>query len=568
MENEEDKVSFYKKLKPEFWLVLIILFSIIVRIGFFTGFSNIDQDDGIYINLMNDIKDSNLEYDNYAYMVKEGDINPTVAFALRPMMIYPHAYLQKLIGISNFSSSFFILLSSIGSVIIIYYLGSLFFNKKVGLVASFLIAILPVEVLYASQIMPDVQVAFFMGLSVLFFFLGERYHLHKKKSFIFFFISGISLGLGYLTKLTAVWILPLIFLYCLYQIIFKKRYNFYWLVFFGAFLLIFLLENIFYYSQTGEFFLRSKVMSDIYQTKYQGYGSNIIISSIPPIIGIYYHPPPILLYFLEVLANKFHPRQIYAGYLYYLSALALIFYVLSNLFKKKTDVGKDYNKNYRTYVNFLILWVFLLYLFLDFGPSNIIFNDPDSTSLITYKLLDKNFRFITILSIPLMILASYFLVSISRVKFKNISLGLFISSFLLIFLTITSFYYITINTNIYRNSLLDLREASKFLSKEDVKILYTDHFAIGIIDYYLGFDRNFEAKLLSEIPDHDIISDSYVILGGSRGYGIDYDYILELTPDIYESYYYEPPSNWKLKKEIKGPINDNRKQDMRLFYVD
>lgn len=189
------RIEKLKVLNPIIWLILILIFATLIRLFFFVG-----------LNLNDD-----LTYVNTAYDIITGKFRVnTWIIAARYVMNLPIAFFFLLLGVSDFSAALWPLLTSLGSVIITYFIGKEIFDVKVGLLAAFLLSVFPVDVAYATTIVPDIPVAFFMGLSVLFFVLGE-----KKNNFIYYFFSGVSIGLAWMVKSMALVILPFFAIYFL-----------------------------------------------------------------------------------------------------------------------------------------------------------------------------------------------------------------------------------------------------------------------------------------------------------------------------------------------------------------
>jgi len=179
------------------FLFLIILLAIFLRYFFFIGLNL--NDDLTYLNSAHAITQNNFKFSTWI-------------FSVRLMMNYPIAFFFVLLGVSDFSASLYILLCSIGSVILAYLIGELLFDKKIGLLAAFFMAIFPLEIAYATTIVPDVPVAFYMALSVYFFLRGE-----KEGKPLWYLLSGIAIGLAWLVKGLALLILPFYFVYFIFE---------------------------------------------------------------------------------------------------------------------------------------------------------------------------------------------------------------------------------------------------------------------------------------------------------------------------------------------------------------
>lgn len=137
----------------------------------------------------------------------------------------PLTFIIQFIFFNLFGSSLFIArlpfaLMGLGSVLALYFLGKELYNVKIGLLASFLLAISSYHS-WASKIGYLEPLATLLIILSLFFFVKS---LKNPKYFIHF---GIVLGLTLLSKYTVWFILPTIFIYLLVkkrQLILNKKF--------------------------------------------------------------------------------------------------------------------------------------------------------------------------------------------------------------------------------------------------------------------------------------------------------------------------------------------------------
>src|SRR3989338_5315326 len=166
-------------------LLLIVMFGLFLRLIFFSGMG---------------ISDS-LEYSKTANDINTGkgiDPNSTLSLSTRLGLVLPTAFSYRIFGINNFSSVLFVLLTSIGSIILIFYFGKLLFNEKIGLIAAFLMSFFPLDVAHATQLGSDTHSAFFMALGVYVFLCSEK--TNKMKYGSGYLLSGLLIGIGYLVR--------------------------------------------------------------------------------------------------------------------------------------------------------------------------------------------------------------------------------------------------------------------------------------------------------------------------------------------------------------------------------
>ena len=173
------KIKKLIKIKHSIFLIFILIFALVLRLIFFVGLANTEsQDDGVYINFARIVTLGQFSYDKT--VLTEQYSNPVMILKTRSMMIYPTAFFFYIFGINDYSAVLWPLLSSLGSIVVIYYLGKLLVNEKVGLLSAFLLSFFPLDVINATRILPDIPATFFSILSVSVFFYAEKRNPKKK----------------------------------------------------------------------------------------------------------------------------------------------------------------------------------------------------------------------------------------------------------------------------------------------------------------------------------------------------------------------------------------------------
>lgn len=136
-------------------------------------------------------------------------------------IIFPMALLMKMIGLNDFSIYGYGILCSLGTVLIIFYLGKSLFNSKVGLLSALLLAVNPASFFYSGYVYVSTIILFYSSLAVLLFYKGLTSRDHKT-SIIYLSISGICAGIAYMTRSTGAYIIIVLFILSVYEIFFKK----------------------------------------------------------------------------------------------------------------------------------------------------------------------------------------------------------------------------------------------------------------------------------------------------------------------------------------------------------
>lgn len=362
---------FYSKDRTKLYVVLILLLGFGLRlINIFNNPIGIDAS-GHTVMAMNFINSHKL-----------GDWGQTVGLW---DFLTDGAY--KIFGVNDFSSRLIALIFGTLSILVIFLFAKELFNKKVGLISAFLLA---VSAFHIKETAPEMDVAmmFFVLLSMLFFIRGLK---QNKKSF--FVLSGIFIGVGVLMKLYAILFVPVFIFYGFYVTHKDKnnkkrllKYLILFLLIISLFCLIPIVSNYLLYKDKG-------IMSFIF-TKTLGIGEEKGAQYYSWDAG-WNNEREIKQFFLggeskhtsdglplSIVALKFF---IYADILLFF--LGLIGIIL--LFKRK-------DKNY-------LILLFLIFVIVFFY-------------LATTKLQDKHYLFLVIMFIPL---AALFIEKISqRVNLK------------------------------------------------------------------------------------------------------------------------------------------------------
>ena len=419
-------------------LLFIVLFGLILRLIFFSGMGI--SDDLAYSKAAHDLMES-----------KGIDPNSTLTLSTRLGLIYPTIFFYKLLGINDFSSVLFPLLTSIVTIILIFYFGKLLFNEKIGLIAAFLLSIFPLDVVYATKLNSDLPSAFFMALGVYLFLYSEK----TEKLKINYLISGIFIGIGYLIRESAL----LIALFFIAYIIPKKKIKKeYFLVPVGV-MIIFIAESFLFFSLTGDPLFRSNAS--------QKYLEEAVISH--DYFGRLDFPTGLLHYPWLFLTNNL------LSFFYVFIFIAVIY-----LLRYKRKETRE-----------MLFWLIPLLLYLSFGSASL-------TSYIPFRAVD---RYTSIFTIPAIILLAVFLAE------KKYLIKKWVMPLAITVLLISSIVIVYQRED--RNLLGNLRQISPFLQSLD-KPAYTDERSLRALDYISGYNNKISIK---DYPkDLSNIKNSYAVV--------------------------------------------------------
>jgi len=467
-------------------LLLIVLFGMFLRLIFFSGMG---------------ISDS-LAYSKTANDINEGrgiDPNSTLTLSTRLGLIFPTSLSYRLLGINDFSSVIFVLLTSIGSVILVFYFGKLLFNEKIGLMAAFLLSFFPLDVVYATKLTSDLPSAFFMALGVYIFLYAEM--KCKMKYGVSYLFSGIFVGIGYLIRESTLLIALFFIVYIACKRRVKKEY---FLVPLGV-LIIFILEAIIFLNVTGDPFYRIHIsqrylVESIAQHNYFG--------RLDFPTGLFHYPWLFLTNNLLV-------------YFYTPIFIALAYFIIK---KKKS-----------TYV--MMMWMVPLLLYLSFG----------SASLAQYIPILAKDRYTAIVTMPAILLLSYFFSEKNFVKNK-------ITSLALILLLLVSIGTVYLRED--RNLLGDLRQVYPVLEKLG-RTIYIDSRSLQALNYISEFENRLELKEYPEDLTH--LKNAYAVINRHMIRNLKEANENLIFPDEIENI----PKEWEIIKEM-GEIEED---EIIIYYI-
>lgn len=152
------------------------------------------------------------------YLAPNNQTTPLVWFGFRPWWSYlsfhehpPLVFLIqhlffKIFGISTFVARLPAALFGLGSVLLIYWLAQALFGKKTGYLAALLLAISNYHVWISRE-------AYLESVLMFFILLALAYFIKALKNDSYFIHFGIFLGLSFLCKYTAFFLLPVVFVY-------------------------------------------------------------------------------------------------------------------------------------------------------------------------------------------------------------------------------------------------------------------------------------------------------------------------------------------------------------------
>ena len=186
-------------------LVIILFVALVIRLAFVYVMPVPLWDETIYSNLGYDLS---INPGHYSFDGKWSDFVPDgqwpKAGFRAPLLPYFLSlfYLLRL----DFLIAFIMPLIGMLSVLLIYYLGRMMFNEKVGIYSASFLTLIPLHVFYSGRVLTDVFSLFFVLLTIFAFWKGYEEGDRKYK-----ILFGLFFALSVLARYTSLW-LGLVFL--------------------------------------------------------------------------------------------------------------------------------------------------------------------------------------------------------------------------------------------------------------------------------------------------------------------------------------------------------------------
>jgi Dolichyl-phosphate-mannose-protein mannosyltransferase len=163
-------------LMPGRVLVLVLIGAALLRLVFFSGL--VLYDDIFYVRR--------------AYELSTGRMEPPMThWQARIGLVGPTALVYRAFGVGPGTTAAVPLACSLLGVLAAFLLGARLFGVQTGLLAAFLLAIFPMDVIFASQLYATTPATLLVGSALGLFLLAER-----SGRPLVYFASGVALGLA------------------------------------------------------------------------------------------------------------------------------------------------------------------------------------------------------------------------------------------------------------------------------------------------------------------------------------------------------------------------------------
>lgn len=336
------------------WLFGILAFAVALRAFAFVGLGGADD---------SAIADLSLR------LLESGPWLPMGHYASRVGLIYPLAGIYAIAGVGEWQTVVMPFLYSLLSIVLAYLIGARLAGNRAGLLAALFLAVFPLDVAAASQLMPDLPqgatmaLAFYLALRV-----GDSDHPVP-----WAILAGLAWGFSYLIKVEA----PLLGLPMLVLLYINRRQWKAMLLLFVVFAGVIAAESLVYWLAGG------KVIHRLYAVRQQG-GGQFVAEYAATQLWVF--PKA---WFITVYEFGLHYYFLFAAMLWV-------------LIKRRS----------RLYV--IVIWVVLLLLWLQFGGN------PFSEH---YAVKSHLNRYCEIVAVPMAVLIGAFVAWLSFEKARVIYLS-------------------------------------------------------------------------------------------------------------------------------------------------
>ena len=174
-----------KGLATNFVIIsVILLLALGLRLFFYVGMG--PRDDIAYIDLARDIQTNNFHLPQpYSSEV----------FPVRMMIYLPVFFSWKLFGMSEFTSCLYFIFCSLLLIVTGYFTARILYGPVEGIIIALILCLIPLDVVFSSQIMPDMPQAALGSGAVLFFLIGR-----ERQRSLYFILSGIAVAFSLMSK--------------------------------------------------------------------------------------------------------------------------------------------------------------------------------------------------------------------------------------------------------------------------------------------------------------------------------------------------------------------------------
>ena len=375
------------------------------------------------------------------------------------ILLLPTAFSYKLFGVNDFSSSLFPFFCSLLNFTVVYHIGRNLLGQKAAIIACILLTFYPLDIMMASLLSPDSFIPLLSSLSVLCYMISETQYSSTKPRTLYLVLAGLFVGLAISARLTSIFLYGV---FVCHQIFTRRDTK---SIFFISLGLVVppSLEMFFYYLSTGDPFLRLHVTTTT--------ALNILATNdyLANSISLFLYPR-------AMFGIDLHGLAMY-GLIWWFASAGLLMAII------KRDIR----------ILLPSIWIILPFIGFEFGLINI----KDLTPI------PKDYRYLSLMTPPLMIMGSYFWTEIMNACFEKKNRLIFI---ILSFMMLTCInLYGTFRLNlISRNDAATYIAVADFLKDKPHSVIYTHHPRWPLfLSYFFRYDPSVDFRTMEQFHEDE-----------------------------------------------------------------
>ncbi len=209
--------SWIQKNRLEFIILIVILI-----VAAFLRLYKIDQ----YMNFLGDEGRDALMIQRILVDHDFPLLGPTTSVGniyLGPLYYYMMTIPMAISWLNPVAAAVMVAVIGILSVSLVYYFGREWFGKLPAILSAFLYAVSPINIINSRSSWNPSPLPFFTLLSILGLYLSR-----KRQNFRWFILTGVSLAFAVQMHYLAFILLPIFFIFWIYQLITKPRIKYFW----------------------------------------------------------------------------------------------------------------------------------------------------------------------------------------------------------------------------------------------------------------------------------------------------------------------------------------------------
>lgn len=300
----------------------------------------------------------------YAIVIGQYDVtaDTTQYYPFRYAVLLPTALAYKVLGVNDWSSALFPLLASLATLVLVTLIGTAWFDRRTGLMAGLLYSFFPLDLPNATLVGPSSFQPFFSAAAAWCFLRAAGRPMRG----VWYLASGVFVGFAAQSRETGLLLLLPLILFEISRGAPNLRHALLFLCCGCAAPLA--VESFYYYLATGNPLHRLGAVQNVAQLyAYDGQ------------LSWAYYPRAMLG--LDLGGFAWYGLFVYLA----LGGITLAF--------ARNEFGR---------IKPLLLWIFPIFVYMEFASKH----------LLTYVPIDKNYHYLCIISVPIVLLGAYTLVTL------------------------------------------------------------------------------------------------------------------------------------------------------------